>query len=118
MSGPRSFLPLSGSHRFDVVFANGTRIRRGGITIVAVARRPGPARVGLVAGRRVGGAVVRNRAKRRVRAVLDRMELADGLDVVVVATPAVATVSFSTLERWIGEAYEGVTQRLAESAGG
>jgi len=60
--------------------------------------------VGLVAGRRVGGAVARNRAKRRLRAVLDRTELVDGMDYVVIATPSVGTVSFEALTGWVQQA--------------
>jgi len=60
--------------------------------------------VGLVAGRRVGGAVTRNRAKRRLRAVLDRLEIAEGYDYAVVASPEVATASFATLQAWVAAA--------------
>lgn len=64
--------------------------------------------MGLVAGRRVGGAVARNRAKRRLRAVLDRTELADGMNYVVIATPAVGTASFEALTEWVQQAVAAV----------
>ena len=101
MGGNRSFIPLSGSHRFDAVFSEGARVRRGGVTVVAMAREAGPARVGFVTGRRVGGAVVRNLAKRRLRTSLDRVELEDGFDYVVVASPSVATASFEAVTEWV-----------------
>jgi ribonuclease P protein component len=43
------------------------RSRRGARVVVYVARAPGPSRAAFVAGRRVGGAVVRNRARRLLR---------------------------------------------------
>ncbi len=109
MSGRRTFLPLTGPQRFDAVFREGTRVRQGGITIIAAPREPGPPRVGLVASRRVGGAVTRNRAKRRLRAVLDRGALNEGFDYVLVASASVASTSFDVLERWVAVAIERAT---------
>lgn len=50
-----------------------------------------------MAGRKVGGAVQRNRAKRRLRAALAEIDLPDGFDVVVVARDAVLTEAFDRL---------------------
>lgn len=96
--------PLRGGHRFDVVFRTGKRVRRGGITMVMAKGDPGVARVGLVAGRRVGNAVVRNRVKRRLRAALAEVELTQGTDYVVIGTTRVATVPFGTLVDWVQSA--------------
>lgn len=65
---------------------------------------PGPARVGLVAGRKVGNAVARNRVKRRLRAALDAVELAEATDYVVIGSGAVATVPFPVLVGWVRSA--------------
>ncbi len=64
----------------------------------------GPPRVGVVAGRRVGGAVARNRAKRRLREALARVELADGTAYVVVASPEVAEAAFGDIVGWVKRA--------------
>jgi ribonuclease P protein component len=49
----------------------GRRARRGPITVTWVAASPGgPPRVGYAVGRDVGGAVVRNRLRRRLRGVV------------------------------------------------
>ena len=115
MSGSRTFLPLSGSHRFDALFREGTRIRRGGITIVAAPGRPGPPRVGLVAGRRVGGAVTRNRAKRRVRAALDLLDIVEGHDYAVVASPQVCEAPFEVLLAWVREGMTAAVEAAGET---
>ncbi len=60
--------------------------------------------VGIVSSRRVGGAVTRNRAKRRVREAMDRVELRRDTAYVVVASPDVATMGFDRLVRGLGEA--------------
>ena len=68
------------------VITAGTRAH--GRTAVVHARRRGDGwapRVTVVAGRKVGGAVQRNRAKRRLREALRATRLPEGLDVVVVA---------------------------------
>ena len=76
------------------------------MTVVGLARGDGPARVGLVVGRRVGKAVVRNRVKRRLRAALRDIGLNDGIDYVVIGSKAVARVPFRTLQGWLQEAVE------------
>lgn len=98
------FASLSGSRAFDRVLRSGVRCRRGGITVVGLERGPGPARVGLVVGRRVGKAVERNRVKRRLRAGLREGGLEDGIDYVVIGRAAVAGVPFRTLRAWLREA--------------
>lgn len=67
-------------------------------------------RFGIVTGKKIGKAVVRNKTKRRIResigSVLDEMK--QGVDVLFVARPSIATADFgqicSTVERLIGRA--------------
>ncbi|QBI20001.1 ribonuclease P protein component [Egibacter rhizosphaerae] len=56
-----------------------------------------PPRATVVAGRRVGRAVDRNRAKRRLRAGLREVGVEPGHDVVVVARPRAVTAPFKGL---------------------
>lgn len=61
-------------------------------------------RIGLVAGRRLGSAVTRNRIKRRIRHACRNVDFAPGWDHVVIPTGAVAHISFSTLVDWLERA--------------
>ncbi len=83
---------------------NGVRVRRGGVTLVRMQRGGGPARVGLTVGRRAGGAVIRNRIKRRLRAAAAEAGLPDGADYVVMAAASAASVPFDELCGWLREA--------------
>ena len=56
-----------------------------------------PVRATVVAGRKVGGAVQRNRAKRRLRALLQADGPPTGTDLILVATPAAVDVPFASL---------------------
>lgn len=76
----------------------------GGITVFRMAGRPDEVRIGLVASRRVGKAVVRNRVKRRLRAALAEMDPLSGGDYVVVASRRVAEVPFAKVVGWLGTA--------------
>ena len=64
----------------------------------------GAPQVGIVASRRVGGAVSRNRAKRRLREALMRVELETDTAYVVMASPDVVTMGFDDLVREVGTA--------------
>lgn len=58
-----------------------------------------PSRFAVVAGRDVGKAVRRNRAKRRLRALLGEDPTADGFDAVVVAREALLAAPFEQARR-------------------
>lgn len=57
----------------------------------------GAPRTTVVAGKKVGNAVARNRVKRRLRAALAQAQLPAGVDVVVVGRAAAATTPFTEL---------------------
>jgi ribonuclease P protein component len=65
--------------------------------------------VGFVAGRAVGGAVQRNRAKRRLREALGQVGLKEGNDYMVIATAAVNRAPFADLVGWLQAAVEDRT---------
>lgn len=76
----------------------------GGVTVVSLeATEPG-VRIGLVAGKRLGSAVIRNRIKRRVRHACRHVEFTPGWDHVVIPTAVVARVPFLDLVGWIQRA--------------
>lgn len=94
-------------------FARVRRVGRsvsGGFVSLGYARRDGeardsgaqpadPARVGFIVGKRVGGAVLRNRVRRRLREVMRRRlrAVAPGWDLVVIARPAAARATSADL---------------------
>ena len=78
------------------------RVRRDGkshagplVVLITLANQASGARVGVVAGRTVGNAVQRNRAKRLLReAMRPRLpDLRPGWDLILVARPPIATAS-------------------------
>lgn len=73
--------------------------------MITVPGDPGRSRIGIVAGRGIGGAVTRNRAKRRIRAALARLALPEASDAVVIASREVVTEDFAELVKWLEEAF-------------
>lgn len=113
VSPPDAFVvrPLTGRRAFARVLAGGERHRRGTITVVSMANSTPDSRVGLVVGRRVGGAVDRNRAKRRIRHAL-RGKVPAGFDLVVVAGNETLEEDFQKLETHLSEAISLGTRRI------
>ncbi len=56
-------------------------------------------RYGFSVGRRLGGAVVRNRVKRRLREILRLLPLEPGWDIIFIARPQAAGASFARLKK-------------------
>lgn len=78
----------------DIAAVFASREQRGGRLVGVHLRRrggAGGARVAVVASRKVGGAVARNRAKRLLRVAAGSLELPPGADVVLVARAATAS---------------------------
>lgn len=99
---------------FAAVVRAGRRARRGVLVIHRQdALRPGPALVGLVVGRTVGGSVQRHRVSRRLRAELARRldRFPAGSGTVVRALPGSAA---ATSER-LGADLDGALSRLGGS---
>lgn len=81
----------------DLVYREG-RVLSG--PLVTVRLRPNGLdtfRFAVVAGKRVGNAVVRNRVRRRLREIGRQLPIRPGVDLVFGARPAAATATFSEL---------------------
>ncbi len=79
-----------------------------------------PARVGLTAGRALGGAVERNRIKRRMREAVRKhwKQLPPGVDVILHPRRTALTMEFAALEREVGEIFDKVAARLGKDRAG
>jgi ribonuclease P protein component len=81
--------------------------RRGNCVVAYAHVTPGePSRVGIIASRKVGNAVLRNRSKRRLREVARALWpriRPDGCQVVLIALPAVPTVDFEGLSHDVAQ---------------
>lgn len=112
---------LRASSDFAATF-RGPRGARAGSTLIVVhanqadARAGQPPRVGFVVSKAVGGAVVRNRTKRRLRALMAARlgSLPLGVDLVIRANPVAAQANSSSL----GLELDGLLARVTTRLGG
>lgn len=96
-----SRLRLKESRDFARMKAQG-QSQAGRLLVLAVLRREGEAdfRFGLVTGKKLGGAVVRNRLRRQLREVIraHRAEIAPGFDFVIIGRWRAPQAHFTELE--------------------
>lgn len=104
---------IAKSSDFRRLYETGRRARRDGVTVFVAPRVASdlPTRLGLTVPRAVGSAVVRNRAKRRLREALRACGPPTGFDVVIRADAAVVTSEFQDLVEHVAGALQsaGVT---------
>jgi len=89
---------------FVAVQERGRRVASRHMTLLALPNTHGVDRLGVVASRRLGGAVQRNRAKRRVREMFrvnepDRPQTTPCFDIVVIPRREVTSIVFAELQR-------------------
>lgn len=102
---------------FDRVYKQGRRHFVGHMVFFYLARKPEQrCRVGLTVGRTLGGAVERNRIKRRLREAI-RLKLSllgAAADVIIHPKKSAATAEFCELLREVGAAFEVIESKLSK----
>lgn len=88
---------LRKSAEFGNVRKHGRRVSDGLIVFGVVRSGDDQTRFGLAVSKRVGGAVTRNRVKRRLRECLTSLEIAPGYNIVLSARPAAAEADYYML---------------------
>jgi ribonuclease P protein component len=83
---------------YQQIYERGTRIRSRFSTVFILPNDKGVTRLGIAATRKLGGAVVRNRAKRLIREVFRRNAIAQGFDVVIIPKRELLDASLTVLE--------------------
>ena len=99
------------------MYERGTRAHSRFCTLFILPNERTVARLGIAATRKLGGAVVRNRAKRLIREVFRRNKIAQGFDVVVVPKRELLDASLTVLEADYRSTLERVTRQRAGSRG-
>lgn len=83
---------------FQRVYEHGVRVHGRYYTLFFLPNTLAVGRLGIAATRKLGGAVVRNRAKRLIREIFRRTKIAAGFDLVVVPKRELLDASLTVLE--------------------
>jgi ribonuclease P protein component len=99
---PYRFPPASRLRRrseFTGVFDQGTKKHGRLMSVFVLARSQGNPRIGIAASKKLGGAVTRNLAKRRMREVFRLAASPMGIDVVVIPRRELLAAPFESVQR-------------------
>jgi len=108
---------LAGKAAFREVLDEGRRLESPELRISILEGGAGPARLGIVVGRKLGGAVRRNRFKRRVReAVRGHPGFREGVRVVVIAKPGALGLSHCEINVQINDAFGKTGETVGKSS--
>ena len=101
---------------FERVYKQGGRHFSSHMTVFYLRQAEGGARIGFTVGRVLGGAVQRNRIKRRLREAvrLRRSALKAAVDVVINPKKSVLTVGFPVLVEEVSRAFDVIVKKLEE----
>ena len=92
--------PLRRRADFEQVFVSGTFVGGRTVSLRILERGEGPTRVGFAVGKRLDKrAVIRNRARRRLREAIREVDLRDGYDIVVLGRRPVLTEEFGHVRK-------------------
>lgn len=90
---------LTRSKDYALVYEKGSSWASNLMVLKALPNQLALSRYGFSVSKRLGGAVVRNRVKRRMREILRALPLEAGWDIIFIARPKAATASFADLEK-------------------
>ena len=104
---------------FERVYEKGQRHFARHMTVFFLRRESSQARIGFTVGRVLGGAVERNRIKRRLREAvrLQWGRLGSAVDIVVNPKKSVLQAKFAEVEQELGRAFEVIDGKLRNPAG-
>jgi len=88
---------LTKSEQYAEVYQKGGSWADGLVVMRALPNGLGFSRYGFSVGKRLGGAVVRNRVKRRLREIMRSTQLKPGWDIIFIARPPAAAAGFAGL---------------------
>lgn len=110
---------IKARHEFQTVQTQGQRVATRFVTLLALPNQHSVDRLGLIASRKFGNAVMRNRAKRRLREIFRQTEpdtvIARGLvsiDVVAIPRRALLDAPFLTVAADVRAALDGLRKGL------
>jgi len=83
---------------FQAIYERGTRLHGRFATVFVLPNQGAVGRLGIAATKKLGGAVQRNRAKRLIREVFRRNNIAPGFDVVVIPKRELLDATLTVLE--------------------
>ena len=95
---------LTRTAEFDQVRKQGTTSRGALITLAIASAPKDPARLGIITSRKVGNAVVRNRARRRIREIFRKHqhEIKSGIWIVIIVSARAERATYAQLEdEWL-----------------
>jgi ribonuclease P protein component len=98
---------LTKSEQYAAVYQKGSSQADGLLVMKALPNGLSFSRYGFSVGKRLGGAVARNRTKRRLREILRSTRLRPGWDIIFIARPAAASASLASL----GKSVQGLLSR-------
>jgi len=112
-SFPRS-CRLRSRRQFVEVYSKGHRVGSSSFNVFGLVNGLGYCRLGLAVSRKVGGAVRRNRVKRRLRELFrrNRSRLEPPMDLVINAHPAIAQKDLRQLEAEFLRCFAGLARRV------
>jgi ribonuclease P protein component len=104
---------------FERVYEKGQRHFARHMTVFFLPRESSQARIGFTVGRVLGGAVERNRIKRRLRQAvrLQWGRLSSAVDMVVNPKKSVLQANFADLEQELGRAFEVIDGKVRNPGG-
>lgn len=96
---------------------NGHKTVTNTLVMIAVPSQGPASRIGFIVSKKVGGAVTRNRVRRRLRELFRQLPARPvGMDIVVIARHSAGRVDFGTLRQAMTYAFGKATQRLKRDA--
>ena len=91
------------NEQFDKIIKQGKRIRTEPLNLFVIKNEENKFRLGVATSKKIGNAVVRNKVRRQIKAIMRNYKTIINLDVVIVAKPQIHEFTYQELASTIAD---------------
>ncbi|WP_459129485.1 ribonuclease P protein component [Guggenheimella bovis] len=96
-------ISIKNNREFQRAYSKGRSFVTKSFVLYAVKNRQNQTKIGFTVSKKIGNAVTRNRARRRLKEAIRELPLPEGYDLVLVARGRSLTIEFESLKRALQE---------------
>ena len=91
------------NEQFDTIIKQGKRINTEPLNLFVVPNKENKLRLGVATSKKIGNAIVRNKVRRQIKAIMRNYKMGGSVDIIIVAKPKIHEFTYKELASIIAD---------------